>query len=521
MKYTRTNVYANGGDFSDPTLLWYARGVAALKARPLADPVSWRFYAAIHGFYEPYWQQFGYLPPSDPMPSQGQIDLFWKQCQHGSWYFFPWHRGYLLAFEATVRDAVVSLGGPADWALPYWNYFAPDEFKLPPAFASPDWPDGQGNNPLFVPQRWGPNDDGNVYVPLNQVNLNALTVPEFTGVANGGDPGFGGVDTGFEHGGPVHGDLESQPHDYVHGLVGGGDPTGSGLPGLMSDPDTAALDPIFWLHHGNIDRLWEVWIEGPVSQGNPTEPAWLNGPGSGDREFVMPLPPNGAPWSYTPAQMADLSQQDYVYDDLSAASVSPAFAERLQRVAPAAAAAARARKGGAAVARSKNVELVGASDQPVPITGAAPIRAPVRLDAPTRRKMTANLATPAAAAAEGVAAAAPERVFLNLENVRGLADSTAFHVYVNVPEGADPADYPDQHAGSIALFGVRKATAPDQEHAGAGLTFVLEITDIVRDLDLESSLDANAIEVRIVPIKHVPAEAQVVIGRVSVFRQGS
>ncbi|HEU0051824.1 MAG TPA: tyrosinase family protein, partial [Longimicrobium sp.] len=188
MTYVRTNVYANGGDFSDPTILWYARGVAAMKARQLADPTGWRFYGAIHGIFPPLWKHWGYLSSSDQMPSQALQDLYWKQCQHGSWYFLPWHRGYLLALEAIIRDAVISLGGPSDWALPYWNYFGPNgENQLPPAFATPDWPDGKGNNPLYVTQRWGPNDDGNVYVPLDQVNLDALTVPEFTGVASGGD----------------------------------------------------------------------------------------------------------------------------------------------------------------------------------------------------------------------------------------------------------------------------------------------------------------------------------------------
>ena len=71
------------------------------------------------------------------MPDAANVKRFWKQCQHGSWYFLPWHRGYLLAFEANIRAAVIKLGGPADWALPYWNYFKPNENKLPAAFASP------------------------------------------------------------------------------------------------------------------------------------------------------------------------------------------------------------------------------------------------------------------------------------------------------------------------------------------------------------------------------------------------
>lgn len=513
MKYTRQNVYAKGGDFSDPTILWYARGVAAMKARALAEPTSWRFFAAIHGIDPALWERYGYLSRTEPMPTEDQQKTFWEQCQHGTWYFLPWHRGYLLALEATIRDAVVSLGGPSDWALPYWNYFAPNQFRLPPAFATADWPDGKGNNPLFVQQRWGPQNDGNVYVPLSQVNLDAMAEPEFTGVASGGSPGFGGVDTGFSHRGGTHGLLEAQPHDMVHVLVGG---SRNRLPGLMSYPPTAGLDPIFWLHHANIDRLWQVWLQGPVSRGNPTSSQWVNGPASiGERPFVMPMPPKGAEWTYTPGDMADLSRLDYVYDDVSLAAASPALVERLKTLRL----AAGATEGAAAMATTgQNVEMVGANERPLRIAGRDEVRASVRLDDQTRRKMTTKLAT--AAVEEGAPVVTPDRVFLNLENVRGLLDATAFEVYVNVPEGADPADHPDRRAGSVGLFGVRQATAPDEEHAGAGLTFVLEITHIVNALHLENALDANALEVRIVPITEVPEEAQVSIGRVSVFRQG-
>jgi tyrosinase len=512
MTYTRPNVYANGGDFSDPTLLWYARGIAVMQARPLADPTSWRFFAAIHGIKPSLWTGYGYLSSSDPMPAQAQIDLFWDQCQHGSWYFLPWHRGYLLALEATVRAAVVGLGGPPTWALPYWNYFAPGENDLPPAFASPDWPDGTGNNPLFVKQRWGPQSNGVVYVPLNQVNVDALAEPEFTGTSSGGSPGFGGVDTGFEHSGSPHGLLENQPHDMVHVFVGGRNPANRALSGLMSTPPTAGLDPIFYLHHANIDRLWEVWTREPTSRGNPTDPNWMAGPASiGERAFVMPTPPNGAPWYYTPGDLADPANLDYVYDDLSPAAVSPAAAGRLERLRT----ATGATKGAAEMSpRRQNVELVGAVERPLRIAGRDEVRATLRLDEPARRKMTANLA------AEASEDAAPDRVFLNLENVRSLSDATVLQVYVNVPEGANPADHPDHLAGSVGLFGAHQATASDEEHGGAGLTFVLEITQVVNTLHERNELDTNALDVRIVPFDEVPDEAEVSIGRVSVFRQG-
>ena len=164
------------------------------------------------------------------------------------------------------------------------------------------------------------------------------------------------------------------------------------------------------------------------------------------------------------------------------------------------------------MASGKRVELVGASREPVRIKNGE-AGTSVQLDAGMRRKVSASLD----AAPE---AATPDRVFLNLENVRGLADSTAFHVYVGLAEGAAPADHPERLAGSIALFGVRKASRADGEHAGQGLTFVLDITNIVDSLHLANALDVDALDVRIVPLKPVPEAAQITIGRVSIFRQG-
>ena len=506
MSFTRKNVWGLGSDWADP-ILWYARGVAAMKAKPLATTTSWRFYGAIHGIDTALWQRFGYYSPSEPQPSAGDIDRYLDQCQHGTWYFLPWHRGYLLAFEANIRAEVVRLGGPADWALPYWNYFKPGQSALPPAFAKPDWPGGHGNNPLFVPQRWGPRHDGNVVVPTNMVNLDALNEHDFTGVPRG-STGFGGLDTGFEHGdhGFSHGQLEQQPHDQVHSLVGGGDPHNPRIPGLMSDPDTAALDPIFWLHHSNIDRLWQVWRQNPPSHMNPTDPPWLKGPASiGDRKFSMPMP-GGTPWDYIPSDMVDLSTLGYTYDDLPVAP-PVLLSERLHRLG-----APVGREGvlegvATTMASPKNVELVGANQESLPIRGSD-IRTSVQLDSGVRRKVSASLS---AVGLEGVGPAAePDRVFLNLENVRGLVDSTTFQVYIG-----------ESLAGSLAMFGVRKASLTEGVSAGQGLTFTLEITKIVDALHLSNSLDVDSLNVRIVPTQPVPDEAQISIGRVSIFRQGS
>lgn len=511
MAFTRQNVYELDKPWDDP-ILWYARGVKEMQSRPIAEPTSWRFYAAIHAIDPQLWQALGWLSASDQPPSQALMKEFWRQCQHGSWYFLPWHRGFVLALEANIRAVVVDLGGPTDWCLPYWNYFKPGQSELPPEFSSPGWPVDPGPNPLFREQRYGPNNDGNVFVPLNEVNLRAMADPNFTGVASGGSPGFGGVDTGFSHGGRVHGGIESQPHDLVHVLVGGSDPDNPQLPGLMSDPDTAGLDPIFWLHHANIDRLWASWNSGPVPappHDDPTDPKWLDGPASiGERPFVMPMP-DGTTWTYTPREMMDTATLGYVYDDLTPAGMP------LAPPVPGPPGPGLAPAGGGAVAGGESVELVGANDETVVVRSQTSSR--VRLDSEGRRKVSAGLA-PAAGGDDRIAAG--DRVFLNLENVTGESDASAFNVYVGVPDDEDPDAHPERLAGSVAPFGLRKASLADDEHAGDGLTFVLDITDIVNELHRDGSFDVDDLPVRLVPVHELADVAKVSIGRISLFRQG-
>ena len=85
----RRNVWELGNDWADD-ILWYARGVKAMKAHPLKQRTSWRFYAAMHGFFDQLWELYGYFSASDTRPPNADIGRFWDQCQHGSWYFLPW-----------------------------------------------------------------------------------------------------------------------------------------------------------------------------------------------------------------------------------------------------------------------------------------------------------------------------------------------------------------------------------------------------------------------------------------------
>lgn len=524
----RKNVHMLGGDWADE-ILWYARGVKALKARSLADPTSWLFYAGIHGAYGDLsrfvpgltnlWEYYGIIEPSTQRPGAADTALYWNQCQHQSWYFLPWHRGYLLGIERLLRDCILALGGPEDWALPYWNYFGTGQQGLPPAFAGPDWSDGQGDNPLFVPQRWGPLPGGGaVFVPLSDVSLDAMDDAQFTGIATGGTPGFGGPQTGFWPGGGNSGGVESQPHNNVHVLVGGSEPT-TGIPGLMSYPPTAALDPVFYLHHANIDRLWSSWRRDPDHH-DPGQSIWLEGPGqAGQRSFAMPNP-DGTRWDFAPKDMRDTHALGYEYDDLTPgapdAPVAPGATARLVRLGAPDSPVTRQTEGDEAMTPPQDLqepELIGSNDSSIRLRDGV-LHAPVRLDPAGRERVSASLS--------GVArGAAPDRVFLNLENVRGLSDAIALRVYVGMESGANPSDHPENLAGTVSLFGVSRASDPDDSHAGSGLTLTVEITDVVDRLHLGNAFDVKDLSVHLVPITEVPEAAATEIGRISVYRQGA
>lgn len=532
--YLRSNAWNKGGTFANTDLLWYAKAVGAMQARPLRDPSSWWFFAAMHAQYvkEKAYPGWGSLPgvprvAVTPEPPHDVSNRYWDQCQHQSWYFLPWHRGYLLAVEAHMRAAIVSSGGPATWALPYWNYFgAGSEWNIPPAFTRRALPD-RSQNPLYVTARYGPDNDGHIFIPTppifqqhrNDPHLVSGPVTDaclandlFTGTdPNTPPPGFGGPETGFWSGGRpfVSGSLEQNPHNLIHVYVGGTEPGTDDHGGLMSDPGTAALDPIFYLHHANIDRMWAVW--NGSAHANPTAANWLSGPtANGERQFVMPMP-DGKKWVFKPQDVVPLGTLDYTYDDLP--PLAPAGSQLARRLARLGATASISEKDAAMVAPRKNQELVGASPEPVPLTGTG-ASATVRLAPDIRRKMTTSLA-------EAAVTKAPDRVFVHLENVRGTRDATVLSVYINVPEGELPSDHPDLLAGSVGLFGLRRASAVDGAHGGQGLTFLLEITNIIDALHLRDALNEDSLKVTIVPHQRLPERPLVTIGRISIYREGA
>jgi len=65
--------------------------------------------------------------------------------------------------------------------------------------------------------------------------------------------------------------LEGQPHNKVHNFIGGVGNWGDGPFGNMTN-NLSPVDPVFFLHHSNMDRLWDVWTKKQIRNKLPILP---------------------------------------------------------------------------------------------------------------------------------------------------------------------------------------------------------------------------------------------------------
>ncbi|MDP5308849.1 tyrosinase family protein [Paracoccus spongiarum] len=222
-------------DLDDPVLVALRDFVTRMKdpARN-GQPLSWIGFANIHG-----------------------TPAGFNLCPHGNWYFLPWHRGYVHMYEQAVR----ALTGSADFAMPYWDWTAHPDF--PAAFGDQQF-DGRPN-PLFVPGRLmttGDAIDLSVSGPavLDGI-MNQLNFEEF---GSSRPAGQNSSDATWIRRPGVQGPLEANPHNNIH----------CDIRGPFMCAGTSPQDPIFQMHHCNIDRIWDAWIRSGRSDAAST--LWRN-----------------------------------------------------------------------------------------------------------------------------------------------------------------------------------------------------------------------------------------------------
>src|SRR5439155_24743032 len=71
---------------------------------------------------------------------------------------------------------------------------------------------------------------------------------------------------------PFNNAIQNTPHGAVHCAI----VTGSCPNGLMGSVPVSALDPVFYAHHTNIDRLYECWLKVNEPARLPSDATHLN-----------------------------------------------------------------------------------------------------------------------------------------------------------------------------------------------------------------------------------------------------
>lgn len=420
---------------SNPALVQSLKdGVRVMQSRRPSDPTSWFFQAAIHGVPPPVVEDM-----TNQDPSVSSVSQYWNQCPHHgqpSAGFLPWHRAYLYYFERILREA----SGNPGLSLPYWNYTDGDRF-FPQIFADPEADaSGRPTNPLYVAARDPDFASGQYSLSDDTVSVAAaMASPDFFGSDD--SSGFGGGVADEDPG--TKGMIEVNPHDLIHVAVGGEGVPGESSGGWMSSTYTAAFDPIFWVHHANIDRLWSTWDCGAQHQwGAVPNDAWF------EQTPWKFFDIDGSPKTETVGFYIDRRNSAAAYDTddpscrpLSASNPEQvlASARTLSPVVRTASSAARTLSVDNVTIESKAGIKVGPDarvDSTVALTSAAPnvrgLRSLLESEPAEARKVVVEL--------RGVKTTSPP--------------SVGFDVFVDLPDGEPARRSDERYVGTVSMFGL-------------------------------------------------------------------
>ncbi|KAL2827352.1 hypothetical protein BDW59DRAFT_171376 [Aspergillus cavernicola] len=369
--YPITGIPIPDGETTPARLSLFIRALRKMQDRsPVNDPFSYYQLAGIHGFPTVSWDNANVL------------DGFY--CTHGVFTFPPWHRPYMLLYEQVIYSIMVEELIPSipdeaakkgwknaaqRWRLPFWDWAVPQSDT------------GEYGVPQIVELeqvevvKLGRNDKEPVQNPLykftNKVNGEEVSVDDprmgaqrlrYTdnfnkciGTSRYGDPDMdswvhGSLDNAkvkdaLEHPKGKHWETGvsiadnvyrilttdyfksyeaeylslEMIHNNIHNWTGGAEPHAMGH---MSDVPVASFDPIFWLHHCNVDRLLTIW-----QYLNPDK--WFNNPlpDHGHDSDGNPLP--GPPYSPDPKSTDDLPPFHINKEGKYYSSDSARYTERL------------------------------------------------------------------------------------------------------------------------------------------------------------------------------------------------
>lgn len=413
----------------DPDLETYRDFVGIMLAKPQTDAVSWLGFANQHG-----------------------DDKDFKFCPHGDWYFLPWHREFILMYER----AAAALTKNDKFAMPYWDWTALPEY--PPAFAAPAY---KGKpNPLFVEGRNVLAGDYALTEDIvGQPVIDAIyRETEFEAFGTSRNPDQDSTDPKWvPAGGGYQGVLEHTPHNLVHNAIG-----------AFMPESNSPRDPIFFMHHGNIDRIWASW--NAMGRANSDDPMWL------DMTFTDNyIAPDGTAYSRTVKDLLDTAPLGYTYDRMPPRKLRAAAATQRD-------ARMRALFDRKATAKPRRI----AKENSAPATPGSPLAIPFTLgQAALRGAARPESGKPAS---EVVALISRIRVTDAVKEIR---------VLVNHPAPSAKVPVSDAHfAGSIAFL---KHSSGAHGHRKAPPSAIVNLTETLRRLGASAKGDQLTVQMVAVP----------------------
>jgi polyphenol oxidase len=265
-----------------------------LRVRPAAHLVDDAYVAK----YQRATERMRALPDTDGRSFHNQYKLHCAYCDnhlyfagsvqqypleiHGSWLFFPWHRLYLYFYERILAKLI----DDDAFALPFWNWdnqspTSPLANVVPRLYAE-ETSSINKTSSLYDPDRTDCAKRPGGFVnfqdfstcPVGHANASLIRATNahivyVNMVAGGVTPlAFHGRPYRLgDQGGGGPGSIEGTPHGPVHSWVNTKQAT-------FKD---SASDPIFFAHHANVDRLWNLWKTLPGgARHDISDPDYLN-----------------------------------------------------------------------------------------------------------------------------------------------------------------------------------------------------------------------------------------------------
>ncbi|KAL6707337.1 hypothetical protein ACN47E_004116 [Coniothyrium glycines] len=369
---TASNGQCNSGSTSAPRLEirqlanaqnqdpWnlYLLGMERFMAKNKNDRLSYYQVAGIHGRPFQSWGNF-------PTPLLNQAGF----CPHGSNLFGSWHRPYLAIYEQAwylaVQEVIASFpsGQQQRWRnaatnlrMPYWDWAqdggsntVPIQIREPTVTVTK--PSGQATiaNPLYsysfgssLPSEMGGgpwnnwpatlrrpvanptrhnNNEMNARFNAQRISLRDRIFALFSSKQNWGAASTSSIGVRTDLSGSGVDSFESL-HDAIHNAAGG--ETG----GHMYYLDVSAFDPIFWLHHTNVDRLLAMYQmivpDSYVANGNIPRPMaqWHQGERKNSYTPLKPFTKDTSGNYFTSQDVKETRVLGYYYPETSERSYS-------------------------------------------------------------------------------------------------------------------------------------------------------------------------------------------------------